>query len=160
MIFIMIPLFYLPHDKKYYWFWSTWQQALWERGDIVGVPILDRSTINFGRALVWTPTACVPGKCFIHCAMPLRLKQCQKHGYGYGWLGEADCSQSQLSFFSPGENPKKVASESSGASQLNGRWQRKKVSEHFLSSFVCLISLQLTMKQSWSYLSKHLKPIQ
>ena len=29
----------------------------------------DRSTINFGHV----PAACVPGECFIHCAMPLGL---------------------------------------------------------------------------------------
>ena len=31
----------------------------------------DRSTVNFGLVLVQTLAACVPGKCFIFCAMPL-----------------------------------------------------------------------------------------
>ena len=37
-----------------------------------GVTWEDRSTTNFGCVQVWTLATCVAGKCFIHCAMPLR----------------------------------------------------------------------------------------
>ena len=37
-----------------------------------GVTRSDRSTINFGHVQVRTPAACMPGKCFIHCAMTLK----------------------------------------------------------------------------------------
>ena len=38
----------------------------------------DKSIINFGLVWVQTPASCVPGECFIHCAMTLRLE--------VGWL--------------------------------------------------------------------------
>ena len=38
----------------------------------------DRSAINFGCVWVQTPAACVPGECFIHCALLL--------GWGAGKL--------------------------------------------------------------------------
>ena len=43
-----------------------------ESGKGGGVPWEDRSTKIFDRIRVWTPAACVAGKFFIHCAMPLR----------------------------------------------------------------------------------------
>ena len=66
----MIPLFLPPLDK--YSRWSAWQQALWERDSTCGgVPERIRALKIFGHIWVQTTTACMAGKCYIHCAMPL-----------------------------------------------------------------------------------------